>query len=99
VLPLVVLVVALQFVVEILVARNYALAVVFITPLALLQGTLATGELDGPVVGLLAGRLVETAIGCALAVVAQAVLPPPGEHPVQAAMRRVIRRETVPVLT
>jgi uncharacterized membrane protein YccC len=99
VLPLVVLVVALQFVVELLVARNYALAVVFITPLALLQGTLATGELDGPVVGLLAGRLVETAIGCALAVLAQAVLPPPGEHPAQAAVRRMIRRETVPVLT
>jgi uncharacterized membrane protein YccC len=99
VLPLVVLVVALQFVVELLVARNYTVAVIFITPLALLQGTLATGELDGPVVGLLAGRLVETAIGCALAVAAQAVLPPSGEHPAQAAVRWMSRRETVPVLT
>jgi hypothetical protein len=99
VFPLVVLVVALQFVVELLVARNYALAVVFITPLALLQGTLATGELDGPVIGLLAGRLVETAIGCALAVAAQAVLPPPGERPTQAAMRRLNVRRTVPILT
>jgi uncharacterized membrane protein YgaE (UPF0421/DUF939 family) len=96
---LVVLVVALQFVVELLVARHYALAVVFITPLALLQGTLATGELDGPVVGLLAGRLVETVIGCALAVAAQACFPPPGERPAQAAARRMIRRHTMPVLT
>jgi uncharacterized membrane protein YgaE (UPF0421/DUF939 family) len=75
------LVVVLQFVVELLVARNYTLAVVFITPLALLQGALATGQLDGPVVGLLAGRLVETAIGCALAVLVQAAIPPPGERP------------------
>jgi uncharacterized membrane protein YccC len=99
VLPLVVLVVALQFLVELFVARNYALAVVFITPLALLQGALATGQLDGPVIGLLAGRLVETAIGCALAVAAQAVFPPPGERPAQAAARRLTRRRTVPVLT
>jgi uncharacterized membrane protein YgaE (UPF0421/DUF939 family) len=99
VLPLVVLVVVLQFVVELLVARNYALAVVFITPLALLQGTLATGQLDGPVAGLLAGRLVETAIGCALAVAAQAILPPPGERPAQAAVRRITRRSPVSVLT
>jgi uncharacterized membrane protein YgaE (UPF0421/DUF939 family) len=99
VLPLVALVVVLQFVVELLVARNYALAVVFITPLALLQGTLATGQLDGPVAGLLAGRLVETAIGCALAVAAQAILPPPGERPAQAAVRRITRRSPVSVLT
>jgi uncharacterized membrane protein YgaE (UPF0421/DUF939 family) len=99
VLPLVVLVVVLQFVVELLVARNYALAVVFITPLALLQGTLATGQLDGPVAGLLAGRLVETAIGCALAVAAQAICPPPGERPAQAAVRRITRRGAVSVLT
>ena len=45
---LVVLVVVLQFVVELVVARNYTLAVVFITPLALIQGALATGQLDGP---------------------------------------------------
>lgn len=99
VLPLVVLVVVLQFVVELLVARNYALAVVFITPLALLQGTLATGQLDGPVAGLLAGRLVETAIGCALAVAAQAICPPPGERPAQAAVRRITRGSPVSVLT
>jgi uncharacterized membrane protein YccC len=99
VLPLVVLVILLQFVVEILVARNYALAVIFITPLALLQGALATGQLDGPVTGLLAGRLIETVIGCALAVLAQTLCPPPGERPAQAMARRLNLRRTVPVLT
>jgi uncharacterized membrane protein YccC len=98
-LALVVLVVVLQFVVELLVARNYALAVVFITPLALLQGALATGQLDGPVAGLLAGRLLETAIGCAVAVLAQALVPPPGERPAQAVALRLARRRHVPVLT
>jgi uncharacterized membrane protein YccC len=98
VLPLVVLVVVLQFVVELLVARNYTLAVVFITPLALLQGALATGQFDGPVAGLLAGRLLETAVGCAVAVLAQALVPPPGERPAQAIALRLARRR-VPVLT
>jgi uncharacterized membrane protein YgaE (UPF0421/DUF939 family) len=99
VLPLVVLVVLLQFVVELLVARNYTLAVVFITPLALLQGALATGQLDGPVAGLLAGRLVETAIGCALAVLAQGLVPPPGERPARTLALRLAGGRTVPVLS
>ena len=99
VLPLVGLVIVLQFVVEVVVARHYALAVVFITPLALLQGALATGQLDGPVAGLLAGRLAETAIGCVLAVVAQALCPPPGERPARTVARRLTRGATVPVLT
>ena len=99
VLPLVVLVVVLQFVVELVVARNYTLAVVFITPLALLQGTLATGQLDGPVAGLLAGRLVETAIGCALAVLAQALVPPPGERPARTFALRLAGSRPVPILS
>jgi hypothetical protein len=81
---LVVLVVVLQFVVELLVARNYTAAVVFITPLALLQGALAGGHLAGPVAELLAGRMIETAIGCTVAVLAQAVVPPSGERPARA---------------
>ena len=56
--------------------------------LALLQGALATGQLDGPILGLLAGRLVETAIGCTLAVLVQAVIPPPGERPARTAVLR-----------
>jgi uncharacterized membrane protein YgaE (UPF0421/DUF939 family) len=98
VLALVVLVVVLQFVVELVVARNYTLAVVFITPLALLQGALASGQLDGPVLGLLAGRLVETAIGCTLAVLAQAVVPPPGERPARSLALRVAGRRAVPAM-
>jgi uncharacterized membrane protein YgaE (UPF0421/DUF939 family) len=96
---LVVLVIVLQFVVELLVARNYTAAVVFITPLALLQGALASGQLDGPVAGLLAGRMIETAIGCTVAVLAQAVVPPPGERPAQTMALRLVRRRVVPVLT
>jgi uncharacterized membrane protein YgaE (UPF0421/DUF939 family) len=97
-LALVVLVVVLQFVVELVVARNYTLAVVFITPLALLQGALATGQLDGPIAALLAGRLVETAIGCALAVLVQAVIPPPGERPVRTVALRLTARHPAPAL-
>jgi uncharacterized membrane protein YgaE (UPF0421/DUF939 family) len=97
-LALVVLVVVLQFVVELTVARNYTLAVVFITPLALLQGTLATGQLDGPVAGLLAGRLVETAIGCAVAVLVQALVPPPGERPARTVALRLTGRRAAPAL-
>jgi hypothetical protein len=98
-LALVVLVVVLQFVVELVVARNYTLAVVFITPLALLQGALASGQLDGPVAGVLAGRLVETAIGCVLAVFVQAAIPPPGEQPVRGiAMRLTARSRPEPAL-
>jgi uncharacterized membrane protein YccC len=98
-LALVVLVVVLQFGVELVVARNYTVAVVFITPLALLQGALATGQLDGPVTGLLAGRLIETAIGCALAVLVQAALPPPGEQPMRSVAVRLTAGRLVPVPT
>jgi hypothetical protein len=97
-LAVVVLIVVLQFVVELVVARNYTLAVVFITPLALLQGALATGQLDGPVAGVLAGRLVETAIGCTLAVLVQALIPPPGERPARRVATRLARGRTAPAL-
>jgi len=96
-LALVVLVIVLQFVVELVVARNYTVAVVFITPLALLQGTLATGQLDGPIAGLLGGRLMETAIGCAVAVLAQALIPPPGEQPARTLAWRLAGGRAVPV--
>jgi hypothetical protein len=95
---LVVLVVVLQFVVELLVARNYTLAVVFITPLALIQGALATGQVDGPIAGLLTGRLVETALGCTLAVLVQAAIPPPGERPARSAVLLLARGRTAPAL-
>ena len=52
-----------------LVGRNYGLALVFITPMALLMGQLAVEQPVGP---LLVDRLVETVIGTTvdLAVVA-----------------------------
>jgi hypothetical protein len=94
---LVVLVVVLQFVVELVVVRDYTLAVAFITPPALLQGAPATGQLTGSATGLLTACLVETAVGCALALLAQAACPPPGEAPVTRTAA-LLRRRQVAVL-
>lgn len=70
---LVATVVALQFVVEMLVLRNYALAVVFITCAALL---LASGgqPVAAPGAYVLA-RGVDTAVGCAVALLVYRVMP------------------------
>ena len=57
---LVVLVIVLQFMAEMLVARNYSLALLFVTPLALLMSQLAH-PVGAP--GLLAARAGETVIG------------------------------------
>lgn len=57
---LVLILVALQFAIEMFVARNYGLAVVFITPLALLLGG---GGQYGEMVPMIRDRLTETAIG------------------------------------
>lgn len=58
-----VLLAGLQGVVELLIARHYGLALVFVTPLALLLGQLATPIATGV---LLTDRLVETLIGVAV---------------------------------
>ncbi|PUA82780.1 FUSC family protein [Nocardioides currus] len=63
--PLVLVVVVLQVVTELLVARNYALALLFITPMALLMGQLGAAQSAG---SLLFDRGVETAIGAAVAI-------------------------------
>ncbi len=64
---LVLLITVVQFTVEMLVLRNYALAVVFITVAAL---TLATGGLPvEDLGGYLLARGVDTAVGCAVALV------------------------------
>jgi uncharacterized membrane protein YccC len=63
-LALVAAIVVLQFLIELLVPRNYGLAVLFITPTALLIST------DGRVTdlgALLLARGVDTAVGCGLA--------------------------------
>jgi uncharacterized membrane protein YccC len=64
--PWLVLVIALlQFTIEMLVVRNYALAVVFMTPAAL---TIASGgERVSDIAGLLLARGVDTLIGCVAA--------------------------------
>ncbi|MGN6574233.1 MAG: FUSC family protein [Nocardioides sp.] len=63
--PTVLVVVLLQIATELLVGRNYVVAMVFITPMALLMGQLAAPR---PVGVLLFDRGVETAIGAAVAI-------------------------------
>ncbi|WP_280425102.1 FUSC family protein [Nocardia carnea] len=57
---LVLILMTLQFAIEMLVARNYGLAVVFITPLALLMGG---GGHYGEPVPVIRDRLIESALG------------------------------------
>jgi uncharacterized membrane protein YccC len=59
---------ALTFVTELVVARNYAFAMVFVTPLSVLLVTSATGA--SAVLTITADRLLETVLGCAAAAVA-----------------------------
>jgi hypothetical protein len=63
---LVLIVALLQFTIELLVVRNYTLAVVFITATAL---TIASGARRVDAVELLVSRGADTAIGCAVAIV------------------------------
>jgi Fusaric acid resistance protein-like len=63
---LVLIVALLQFTIELLVVRNYTLAVVFITATAL---TIASGARRVDAGELLVSRGVDTAIGCAVAIV------------------------------
>jgi hypothetical protein len=63
-LLLVAVVVLLQMGAELLIGRNYGLALVFVTPLALLLGQLAVARPAGP---LLRDRALETLLGVAVA--------------------------------
>lgn len=58
--PLIALVVSLQFVVEMLVTRNYAVAVVFLTPLAL---SISSAVTDMDMTTIVADRGIDTIIG------------------------------------
>ncbi|MCX6500697.1 MAG: FUSC family protein [Arthrobacter sp.] len=71
---LVLVVMVLQFIIEVTVMRNYALAAVFITTVAI---TIASGgrRVDD-VPGLLLARGVDTSIGCGIALVVFVVLTP-----------------------
>jgi len=55
---------ALQFTIELVVVRHYALALVFITPLVLLLTGAATGEIGS--MDVAAERIVDTVVGAAL---------------------------------
>jgi hypothetical protein len=75
---------ALQVLAELYVGRNYAFALLFITPLALIMGQLV---LPSPVGTLLLDRLLETLLGALLAVVVLLLVPdslrrPTDRHPV-----------------
>ncbi|MFF4837952.1 FUSC family protein [Streptomyces sp. NPDC001315] len=67
-LAIAVLLAALTFVIELVVARNYAIAMVFVTPLSVLLVTSATGA--SAVLTITADRLLETVLGCVAAAVA-----------------------------
>lgn len=64
---LVLILMALQFAIEMFVARNYGLAVVFITPLALLMGG---GGQYGDIFPVLRDRLLESVIGVVIGLAA-----------------------------
>lgn len=74
---LIAVIAVLQFCIEILVVRNYAAAVVVITPVALLaSGAGATSGSAGPVIR---DRLLETVVGVVIALLAMYLLAP-GAH-------------------
>lgn len=81
-LSVVVVLMVLQFAIEVTVARNYGLAVTFITPLALLMGTLS--HPGAPLEDIVVARIVETSVGVALALAALWLLLP-------GAFRRALR--------
>ncbi|MCD2261912.1 FUSC family protein [Dietzia aurantiaca] len=64
---LIVLIVTLQFAIELLVTRNYGLAVTLITPLALLVAT--GGQMPEDPLALTGERLLDTVIGVVVAIV------------------------------
>lgn len=81
-LSIIVLLMVLQFAIEMSVPRNYGLAVTFITPLALLMGTVSHPGAD--LTGIALDRVVETTLGVTLAFAALWLLLP-------GAFRRALR--------
>ncbi|CCQ14662.1 putative uncharacterized protein [Rhodococcus sp. AW25M09] len=81
-LAVIVVLMMLQFAIEVSIARNYGLAVTFITPLALLMGTLT--HPGAALEGIVVDRVVETGVGVALAFAALWLLLP-------GAFRRALR--------
>lgn len=82
---------ALTFMIETLVVRNYALAVVFITPLTILLAEAGNLAVDLPR-GVLLARLVDTVIGCLVGLAAAACLHSPRiRDRVARRLRRILR--------
>ncbi|SDS73029.1 Fusaric acid resistance protein-like [Friedmanniella luteola] len=77
-LPLVAVVVVLQVGAELLVGRNYGLALVCVTPLALLLGQLAVAHAAGP---LIRDRALETLIGVVVGLLLTVLVRERGAHP------------------
>jgi hypothetical protein len=71
---LIMVLMALQFLIELYIARNYAVAVTFITPLALLIGGASHPGANAVTLGV--DRLVETALGVAYALAAMWLVSP-----------------------
>ncbi|MBS4101543.1 FUSC family protein [Tsukamurella paurometabola] len=74
---LIAVVAVLQFCIEVLVVRNYAAAVVVITPVALLAS--GAGVTGGPALPVMRDRLLETVVGVVVALLAMHLLDP-GAH-------------------
>ncbi|WP_176697148.1 FUSC family protein [Microbacterium sp. 3J1] len=70
---------ALQFAIELVVVRHYALALVFITPLVLLLTGAATGDIGSLDVAL--ERIVDTLVGAALGAASGLLHPRTGSSP------------------
>lgn len=72
---------ALQFAIEMLVVRNYALALVFITPLVLIITSTAAGATVGVTDQLVWERVLDTLVGATLGAVSGIVHPRADRHP------------------
>jgi uncharacterized membrane protein YccC len=86
---LVLLLMVLMFLIDLMIARNYGVAVVFITPVALLIG--GVGASGGPIADPMRDRLLETLIGVAVALATLwLVVPRAHRHNLQWADSRVL---------
>jgi uncharacterized membrane protein YccC len=94
-LAVVVVIAVLQGAVQLIVARNYAVAVVLITPLALVVGT---GGVSADPAALLLARGLDTLVGCAVGVLAYLLVAPGRGVPTPAATIAATLRAAADVL-
>ncbi|WP_433630263.1 FUSC family protein [Nocardia sp. CA-120079] len=84
---LVLVLMALMFLTDLFVVRNYGIAVVFITPLALLIG----GALGGPILVPIRDRLIETLFGVVAVAAMWVIVPRAHRHDLRWSESRVLR--------